>query len=261
MTEPLVLLHGFTGSPESWSEVLTLLVPPPRALRLALLGHGEGPEALAAEAADDGRFETEVARLAGEIRRAGFTGAHLVGYSLGARVGIGLLARQPDLFARATLAGVHPGLATGAERAERRAADQRWIDLLERGGVEAFLDAWEAQPLFATQQGLPADQRRAQRRQRQGHRAAGLARALRTLGLANMPDYRPDLAAIRVPVTLITGARDEKFCRLAAEATQRLPRAELRSVPAVGHNVVLEAPAAVAAALRGDLPGSQSRQP
>jgi 2-succinyl-6-hydroxy-2,4-cyclohexadiene-1-carboxylate synthase len=232
------LLHGFTGSPRSFEPLLAELGPRLRrlrALRPALLGHERALPSVS-------RFEQEVDRLAERILRAGFSGAHLCGYSLGARVALGLLARYPFSFRGATLIGVHPGLGDPAERAARAGRDERWCELLARQGVRAFSRAWEAQPLFASQARLAPERLAAQRAVRESHRAAGLLRSLRVTGLGQMPDYRGVLATLRMPVQLVVGADDAKFSVLAREIVQICPPATLDIIPGVGHNVPLEAP-------------------
>jgi len=242
----LILLHGFTGSAASFDELLPQLAElgaRARILRPRLLGHGAnpGPRVL--------RFEHEVDRLAAEIRRAGFSGAHLCGYSLGARLGLGLLARHAALFSSATLIGVHPGLSDSGERAARIGSDERWCELLSRQGMLGFLRAWEAQPLFETQRELSGPQRERQRQIRQSHSADGLMRALRVLGLGQMPDYRGVLPALGLRVRLLVGSRDSKFESLAQGLTAASGRIELLRVEGAGHNLPLEAPAQLARVL------------
>jgi pimeloyl-ACP methyl ester carboxylesterase len=52
-----------------------------------------------------------------------------------------------------------------------------------------------------------------------------------------------------VPVTLIAGARDEKFAALARRMHALLPRAELRLIEGAGHAPHLENPPAFLGAL------------
>lgn len=235
----LVLIHGFTGSPASFDELARRLrarLPGLPLYRPTLLGHGT------ARPSRVGRFDEEVHRIARGIRERGLVGAHLCGYSLGARVALGLLTHHPYLFQGATLIGVHPGLAGAAERAARVGSDERWCQLLERRGVAEFSSAWERQPLFASQRALPAGVTEAQAKIRAGHTAPGLIRALRVLGLGQMPDYRGTLPALALPVRLIAGALDAKFVALATARAQSAPRVRLDLVPGVGHNVLIEAP-------------------
>lgn len=222
-----VLLHGFTGSPLVWDGMLASL--PGRVVTPTLPGHGSRP-------APVGAWQEEIDALGARLAAEGVRGAHLVGYSLGGRIARHLLDRD-DLFTRATLIGAHPGLISASERDARRAADARWIERLEREGIEAFVSAWEALPLWRTQTSLPPHVVERQRAIRRSHTAAGLAAALRSLGLAEMPAP----PAARVPARWVVGALDEPLRAVVTRAS--LP---LTLVPAAGHNVVLEAPAALA---------------
>jgi 2-succinyl-6-hydroxy-2,4-cyclohexadiene-1-carboxylate synthase len=234
----LILLHGFTGDPSSWDRVRALLEH--EVLCPTILGHGES-----ARDPEIRSFEAEVDRLVQLVEAAGFTGAHLCGYSLGARVALGMLVRHPRSFARATLIGVNPGIAEEA-RADRARADEAWARMLETEGIERFADAWEAQPLFATQ---TAEQRAAERVRRTNKDPRELARSLRVLGLAAMPSFWDALQKLPMPVHLIAGERDEKFARIAERMRKRIPQASLTIMRGRGHNVPLEDPAAIAEAI------------
>jgi 2-succinyl-6-hydroxy-2,4-cyclohexadiene-1-carboxylate synthase len=231
----LLLLHGFTGSPHSFSSIASGLPPRFEIVAPALVGH-----AGSVAGSDVTSFAAEVRRLAALVGEG--PPAHLAGYSLGARLGLALLARFPERFSRATLIGVHPGLMDENERARRREGDARWCALLESRGVNAFVEAWQAQPLFATQARLPEPVLRAQAAERLAHSPAGLATSLRVTGLAEMPDLRPELGRIRAEVTLLAGELDEKFAALGRELSELLPRCRLRLAPGAGHNLLLEAP-------------------
>src|SRR6202011_6209711 len=72
-----------------------------------------------------------------------------VGYSMGGRLSLHLALERPDLVERLVLVGATAGLASPADRAARRAADEALAGRLAAEGVEAFVDWWLAQPLFA----------------------------------------------------------------------------------------------------------------
>lgn len=235
----LVLLHGFTGSPSSFDEVTKRLLaglPRARVYRPSLLGHD------GAARREIRRFDQELDRLAKSIARAVPGGAHLCGYSLGARVALGLMARHPFLFRAATLIGVHPGLASSRDRAERVGHDERWCERLMAEGVAGFSRAWEAQAIFASQRGLSPALAAQQRLVRSRHSATGLMQSLRVLGLGQMPSYSGFLAAPPFVVRLVAGSLDSKFVSIARDLAARSRRVELEVVEGSGHNVVLEAP-------------------
>jgi 2-succinyl-6-hydroxy-2,4-cyclohexadiene-1-carboxylate synthase len=234
----VLALHGFTGAPESFaglstaSRRLELLCP-------ALCGHGPSP------ALDAHDFSGELARLAAWVRARSNEPLPVLGYSLGARVALGLCLTYPELFSRAVLIGVHPGIADDQERSERVRWEESLIRLLETQGLEAFLSEWERLPLFDSQARLSLEAREAQRRVRRSHDAAGLGHALRVLGTGQMPDYFPQLGRLSLPVSLIVGENDHKFRSLAERALTRLPRGKLTVLPGSGHNPLLETPASL----------------
>jgi 2-succinyl-6-hydroxy-2,4-cyclohexadiene-1-carboxylate synthase len=237
------LLHGFTGSPRSWAAIRARLAAEPGlvAIAPALSGH-------AGTACEVASFEQEVDRLAALLKP--HAPVRLCGYSLGARLGLGLLLRHSDLVHGAVLIGVNPGLESEPERAARLVSDERWAMLLERGDTETFADAWEAQPLFASQAGVAPDALAEQRRIRIGHDPSVLAQALRVLGLARMPNYWPQLASVTTPLELLAGERDLKFAALLARIGTEVRHARQRLVARAGHNLLLERPDAVCDVLR-----------
>ncbi len=238
----LVCLHGFTGTRESWDGVLARLPPGIEAICPSIVGHDPDVPLTGAS------FEDEVDRLAGALPAAGGP-FHLAGYSMGGRLALGLLVRYRRLFCSATLIGAHPGLGRESERRERRLADEELARRLEQGGVERFVDHWQGLPLFASQCQLPQVVLEAQRQRRLSHAVAGLAYALRTLGLGRMPSYRSQLSRLEIPVDLMAGEHDGKFRRLAESMASALPRGTVEVAAGAGHNLIMETPRRVAAAV------------
>lgn len=251
---PLVLLHGFTGAPASYDGVRARLRTYPRELTLAPLLSGHGPSWTPPSVERNAKptFASEVDALATELRTLGVGSDNpctLVGYSLGARLALALLVTRSGWFKDGVLIGVNPGLADERAREARHLEDEARAAELEAHGLEAFLYAWQALPLFESQRHLPAAELEAQHRLRRMHTAAGLAYSLRHTGLGTMPDYTPRLSEIGARLHLVVGERDPKFRAIAEHMQTAVPQATLAVIPAVGHNVPLEAPAALAALL------------
>jgi 2-succinyl-5-enolpyruvyl-6-hydroxy-3-cyclohexene-1-carboxylate synthase len=237
----LVLLHGFLGLPSAWHGVLDALNWPGRLMIPTLPGHG-GVHPDSHES-----FAQAIDRLAATLPESPVV---LVGYSLGARVALGLLARHSQRVRSAVLVGVNPGFGPlqTTEREARTRHELAQATAIQRDGLADFVADWQRLPLFASQARLPTAVLDAQRRIRLGHDDEGIARSLETLGLGAMPDFAPSLAVAGPPVWLLTGALDEKFTRIAAELNALNPdRLHHRVVPDAGHNLLLEAPAEVAA--------------
>lgn len=243
---PLLLLHGFTGSGASWRGHFPALTPQRQVIAPDLLGHGrtEAP-------ADPARYAMGpcVADVIALLDQLGLGAVDVLGYSMGGRVALSVAAAHPARIRRLVLESASPGLATAEERAARRAADEALAARLEQEGLEAFVDAWERLPLFASQAQLPAPVRAAVRAQRLAHTPAGLANSLRGLGTGAQPALWDRLPDLRRPVLLVAGALDAKFVGLAQAMAARLPLAELRVIAQAGHTVHLEQPEAYAEAV------------
>jgi 2-succinyl-6-hydroxy-2,4-cyclohexadiene-1-carboxylate synthase len=238
----LVLLHGFLGLPESWNDVVAAMAGEKRILRPALLGHG-----LAAWESLPEAFELEVDRLAASLRRENVSGAHVVGYSMGARVGLVLTERHPELVSRLTMISGSAGLDDEEERRERATSDDRLAEELRAHGLPSFVRKWEALPLFATQQRLSPGMRARHRARQLAHRDALVARALETLSPGRMPVMTKRRGAIEVPVSLVAGSLDPKFVGIARSIAPLFPDARVRIVDGAGHDPCLERPAELAA--------------
>ena len=241
-----LLLHGFTGAAQSWEAVES---------RAELEGPVCAPFLVGHSAAGGGAtsFGEEVERIA-TIAASAPEPRYLCGYSMGSRVALGMIAHKPALFRAAVLIGVHPGLEDETDRAARRALDAQRAAVLRREGLEAFVDAWEREPLFETQRHQPAATLQRQRELRLGHDAEGLATSLDVLGLGRMPHLVGVLSTLTTPVVLMAGERDPKFKAIARTLATRVRHVEI--VSGAGHNLLLEAPGAVASTLakvqRGD---------
>ncbi len=234
--QPLVLLHGFTQTRQSWRRTIAELGGRRRALAPDLPGHGHA----AARPASFAACTAYVRVLGGEGSFA------LAGYSMGGRIALTAAFVLADRLDRLVLIGASPGIADPAERAARRVADDALADRIEAIGVEAFAREWAALPLW---EGQPERVAAAAHADRLRNTPEGFAAALRGLGTGVMDPLWDALPSLTVPVTLAVGARDEKLRALAERMAERLPRAEVVTIPGAGHAAQLENPAAVAAHL------------
>ena len=246
--EPLLLLHGFTGSAEALAPLAEGLAGQARVLAVDLLGHGESE---APRETAPYTMERCVTQLAALLEAVDASPAHVFGYSMGGRVALGLAALRPDRVRSLALLGASAGIEDPEARAARRRDDEALADAIERDGVEAFARRWAALPLFASQQRrLTEAERAALHSQRLRSRARGLAGSLRGLGTGAQPPLHARLAGLRIPVWLGYGEEDTKFAALAAELAARIPGAERAAIPAAGHAAHLENPNALLAALK-----------
>jgi 2-succinyl-6-hydroxy-2,4-cyclohexadiene-1-carboxylate synthase len=232
--ERVVLVHGFTQNRACWApfdHALASGVAPVSVTAVDLPGHGSA-------AALDLDFGASTGRLGIDGGQATY-----LGYSMGGRVALALACQVPAIVERLVLVSASPGIADPTERAARCVSDEALADRLERIGLDAFLEEWLAQPLFAS---LPT--RAAHIDQRRQNTVAGLASSLRRSGTGAMPPLWDALPELTMPVLLIAGALDTKFVALAHAMAARIgPTARVALVEGAGHTAHLERPDTVAA--------------
>jgi 2-succinyl-6-hydroxy-2,4-cyclohexadiene-1-carboxylate synthase len=246
--DPLLLIHGFTGSVEAWGEdLLSGLCHGHSVLAVDLLGHGRSDGST-----EPNRFAMdEIMRdLLEVLDRLGAIRARWLGYSMGARVALAAAVLHPDRVSSLVLESGSPGLENENARRARRRADEALAEGILRGGMEAFVDHWLGLPLFATQGKLPTDVRAAARERRLRNQPEMLAACLRGLGVGAQPSFWGRLAEVQVPTLLLAGEEDQKFTEIAIRMSAQMPAAELRVVPKAGHTIHLENPFAWLAAVR-----------
>lgn len=232
MADRVVLLHGFTQTAQSW----------PRELIDALLATGRSTVAIDAPGHGfNANVRTTAAAEAALLARHNAP-ADWIGYSMGGRLALHVAVHTPHAVDRLVLIGATPGIEDDAERAARRRSDEELADSIERDGVEAFLERWLANPLFAT---LSRDN--AFLDHRLENTAQGLASSLRTMGAGAQESLWDRVGALAMPVLLVTGALDEKFTEIAHRMAAAIgANAVVETVQNAGHAVHLERPLEVA---------------
>jgi 2-succinyl-6-hydroxy-2,4-cyclohexadiene-1-carboxylate synthase len=240
----LVLLHGFTGSARNWESLCAdLALPGWRIVALDMLGHGKSSAPEDSERYGIEHCQDDILAVLQELGvQAGE--AVLLGYSMGGR--IALYTAFSGFFRALILESASPGLADAREREQRRSSDDTLAASIEQGGIAPFVERWEKLPLFASQSNLPVTQQEALHRQRLHNRAVGLVNSLRGVGTGAQPALHAQLLTLDLPVLLIAGELDAKFCRIARQMARDLPHATLYIVAGAGHTVHLEQPAVFA---------------
>ena len=233
----LCFLHGFMGQGGDWASVVSALDREAFSLTIDLPGHGAslyGPDHLYC-------MEGATQALADVLDDAGVDRCTLVGSSMGGRVALYFALFHPDRVHRLVLESASPGIDGVEARAERRALDARRAERI-RGDLDAFLRDWYRQPLFASLARHDLIEEMVGRRRTND--SEELARALRGLSPGRQPSLWPHLGDLSVPTLVLTGALDDKYADITAEAAARMPGARRVLVPEAGHNVHAERPQA-----------------
>jgi 2-succinyl-6-hydroxy-2,4-cyclohexadiene-1-carboxylate synthase len=215
----VVLVPGFTQTAASWRGVRAVL--------------DQSCDVVALDVPARDSFEATATAIGTRGRRAVY-----VGYSMGGRLALRLALDRPDLVRGLVLVSSTAGIAEPDARAERVVADEALAASVERDGVDAFLERWLAQPLFAT---VPPDA--AGLAERRGLSARYIAHCLRVLGAGAMDPMWDHLADLEMPIALVTGTTDAKYEKLALTMLERMPGDVVHVRLDGGHALPLEQPA------------------
>ena len=241
----VLLLHGFTGTGASLDELARALRHDGRrTIAPDLLGHGASDAP-----ADPARHDVarQAADLAAILRELDVAPASVVGYCFGGRIALRLALDAPEVVASLVLIGSGAGIADPAERARRRVTDEELAASLERDGVAAFVDRWEAMPLFASEESLPPVIRERRRAERLSQDAAGLAASMRGGGQGSQEPLQGRLGSLRTPTLLVVGELDSKAAANARAIAAAAPagRVSVLTVAGAGHAAHLARPIVV----------------
>jgi 2-succinyl-6-hydroxy-2,4-cyclohexadiene-1-carboxylate synthase len=227
----VLFIPGFMQRGDAWRPVAELL---PERYPSALLDHGEHS------------FEGRLA----EIADAAEEGSVLVGYSLGGRLALRAVLRDPGRYAGLVTVGATAGIDDPALRGPRAEADDRLAAWMEAAPIEDVVAIWERQPLFADQsEGLIEEQRAG----RMSHEPGELAMLLRTAGQGVLEPVWHALLTLDLPVLAIAGARDEGYVAAAERIADTAPRGHAAIVEDAGHAAHLQRPQRVAELIAGFL--------
>ncbi len=242
-----VLLHGFSGSSQDWTEIAPRLRAMDRGVvAIDLIGHGktQAPE----EPARYTMPET-VRDLDQILTRLGVAEADWIGYSMGGRVALHFALAFPTRVRTLVLESTSAGIEDAGARQKRRESDNALARRIEERGVEWFADYWSALPLFETQWELPSATLALLRQRRLASRPTGLADSLRGMGQGAHEYVGDRLGALRCDVLLLAGSRDPKYVDVARRLAALIPGSRCIIVPEAGHAVHLETPEAFAESL------------
>ncbi len=249
-SQAVVLLHGFTGSANTWTETIQQLSKDYYVIAIELIGHGR---TASPEGTDRYKMEEQTADLHNLLRKLQVTQPVLLGYSMGGRVAAGYANAYPEEIAGLILESSSPGLRTEEERAARRESDAKLANRIENEGIEKFVEFWEAIPLFDSQKKLSEERRLAVRNERLNQKSIGLANSLRGIGTGSQPSYWEELKNFSFPVLLLTGSEDMKFQNIAREMTCLLPNVLHETIKDAGHAIHVEKPRQFATMIRSFL--------
>jgi pimeloyl-ACP methyl ester carboxylesterase len=191
---PVVLLHGFTETAESWQEagyVDRFLRADRQVVLIDCRGHGGSGKPYEAAAYGGDRRARDVVAV---LDALGMHAADLVGYSMGGMIALATALRFPERVRRLVVIGAHP-FAQDMAPYRLAVADgmEHWLAMVEGQGVR-----------------LSGDTR--------GRILANDIRALRACVSHDRSDMSAALPTLKAPLLAIAGTQDPIFAHVRAFA-------------------------------------------
>jgi len=227
---PLVLLHGFAGTAESWKPQIPALSARYRLILYDARGHwrSESPKAENAYSID---IAVEDLRALLDHVEAGPT--IVGGLSMGGVIALAFYAKYPERVRALILCDTGPGFRNPERREAWRRSREEAAALLEREGMAGFVRSHHAALDYYTAPEIMLQ-----------HDPVGLAHVNRKILV--IPDARliDLLPRVAVPTLVLVGAEDTDFRAPADYMTGKIPGAELVVLERAGHGANVDQPEA-----------------
>lgn len=239
----VVFLHGFLGSGDDWAPIVDQLADNWHCVSIDLPGHGKTPIEPFKEFDDVPRAICEL------MCQLGADAFHVVGYSMGGRIGFSLMKDHAPHVISAFIISAFPGYELESHRLKRIGEDEQLARTLEEDGLSKFLDDWYDLPLFRALHWHP-EEFAAMLKRRRTNDPLQLAEALRLFSVGRMPNCWEMFDNLNTRLCYIAGDVDDKYSDVAEELNFICPDAYVAIIPGCGHTIHVEAPEQVSDELR-----------
>jgi pimeloyl-ACP methyl ester carboxylesterase len=236
----LVLAHGHACGVRSWDPQLRGLTDHFRVIVYDARGHGlsEAPSEQSAYSQ-----QHMVDDLCGLMDHLGLGTAAVAGLSMGGNVALNFAFAHAERVSALILADTGAGSDDPARMVAR---SLQGVELLDTGGIEAYVDWAMSHPAFARFASRGPEEERFIRSCLMTNRAHGIALSTRGVQAKRPSIYglEPQLRRLEMPVLLIVGEHDDACLPIHAFMGGTIPNATHHVLAGAGHLTNLETPEA-----------------
>lgn len=236
------MLHGFTGSADTWADIRSRLDSEFRIIAIDLPGHGSSSAPREAARYSLNRFADDLVQVFDVLE---IEHGCVFGYSMGGRAALRFAIAHPHRVSSLILESTSSGIHDMHARGKRIEADETLARLIEREGVEAFVARWERLPMWSSQSSLGDSGRASLRAQRLANSAVGLANSLRGAGAGVDGPVLDRAREITARTLILAGQLDTQYIDHGQLLARAIPNSRLEIIPDAGHAIHLEQPEAV----------------
>ena len=233
-SDPILFLHGFSGSSNCWTDIRKEISAP--TLALDVPGHNKSYFLNLDEEYTYKDFRSELFLILNHIN---VKKVHLLGYSMGGRLAISFTQKYPELVKSLILESSSLGLVSHDEKEAQIEKDDKLLQLINTS-MDEFVSHWSKNPLFINQESRNKDDFNKLNENRLKHSKDQLSKSLLSLSKANMPAFIEAFSTFDCPVYLINGKEDTKYIKINRDMMKVNKRAKQFIINNSSHNVHIE---------------------
>ena len=231
---PTLFLHGFTGTGDSWKEIVSKLdrfcIAPD------IVGHGKSSFN---DIDSDYTIDDWCDDLSQILDSLKVDRLNICGYSMGGRLAISFASKYPDRIERLILESTSLGIKDNNAKKERYQEDLKLCKLIE-SDYSKFIRGWESSPLFLNQEERNKPAFLKQRKERLSHSPTQLSKALEVFSQGKIKSYEKEFSKFNFPILIINGSDDLKYTLAGEKMSEINKQATQDVVDNTNHNVHLE---------------------
>ena len=231
---PTLFLHGFSGTSNSWKEVITKLdcycIAPD------IIGHGKSSFNDIDRDYDIDDWCNDLSEILDSLN---IDKLNICGYSMGGRLAIAFASKYPDKIQRLILESTSLGIKDNNAKKERFQEDLKLSELIE-SDFSAFIQKCENNSLFLKQEKRNKEGFLTQREDRLSHNPIQLSKALKVFSQGNMKSYEKEFSKFKFPISIINGSEDLKYTMIGKRMTEINKQTTQYIINNTNHNVHLE---------------------
>jgi 2-succinyl-6-hydroxy-2,4-cyclohexadiene-1-carboxylate synthase len=231
---PTFFLHGFTGSADSWKEVINKLSC--NAIAVDIVGHRESSFNDIDSDYDINSWCDDFKQI---IESLNYQKINLCGYSMGGRLAIAFAAAYPARINSLILESCSLGIDDKKAKNSRYEEDLSLSTTITQDFPE-FARIWQKNTLFVNQEKRNKAGFEIQQENRLSHNPVQLAKAMMSFSQGTMRSYEEEFSKFDFPILIINGSDDLKY-RLAGKMMSEMNKQAIQHVVSnANHNVHLE---------------------
>jgi len=231
---PVLFLHGFTGSSQSWKHIRKDMSCSSFAIDIP--GHGKSTFNNINKEYNYKDFRAELYLI---LQTLNLKKIHLCGYSMGGRIAISFAQKYPELIESLILESSSLGIVNAEDKDNQLSVDCKISEKINNS-LESFIDEWSLMDLFKHQKYRSEENYQSQKLIRLSHKKEQLAKSLLSFSKGSMPAFQESFNLFDFPIYLINGHDDTKYIKLNRDMMKINKSCKQFIIDKASHNTHLE---------------------